>query len=68
MIVLGLCVICYTLSFAQILLPISTTAKWILWVIFFGLAKTAQYTALLILGAAGIKKAKAFFHKLKPRR
>lgn len=45
----------YLSSFAQMLLPISAAAKGTLWVIFFGLAKTAQYSALLILGKAGIE-------------
>ncbi|MCM1505162.1 MAG: hypothetical protein NC127_08190 [Muribaculum sp.] len=49
------CVLFYIISFAQILLPISVAAKGTLWVIFFGLAKTAQYSALLILGKAGIE-------------
>jgi phosphoglycolate phosphatase len=35
------------------LLPISAAAKGVLWFIFFGLAKTTQYTALAILGVKG---------------
>lgn len=58
-----LCAICYAVSFAQMLLPISLTTKGILWVIFFGLAKTFQYTALLILGKAGIQKLRAYLRK-----
>lgn len=54
-IVLIACVIFYIISFAQMLLPISVAVKGTLWVIFFGLAKTAQYSALLILGKAGIE-------------
>ncbi|MCM1336434.1 MAG: hypothetical protein NC187_05275 [Candidatus Amulumruptor caecigallinarius] len=54
-IVLIACVLFYIISFAQMLLPISVAAKGTLWVIFFGLAKTAQYSALLILGKAGIE-------------
>jgi len=46
---------CYIVSFAQMLLPVSVTTKGVLWVIFFGLAKTAQYSALLILGKSGIQ-------------
>ena len=52
------CVICYIVSFAQMLLPISTAAKGVLWFIFFGLAKTTQYSGLLILGKAGIDRIK----------
>lgn len=54
-IVLIACALFYVISFAQMLLPISVAAKGTLWVIFFGLAKTAQYSALLILGKAGIE-------------
>lgn len=54
-IILLVCVLCYATSFAQMLLPISVAAKGVLWVIFFGLAKTAQYSALLILGKSGIE-------------
>lgn len=60
-IVAVLCAICYIVSFAQILLPISATMKGVLWTIFFGLAKTFQYTALLIWGTAGLARAKAMF-------
>ncbi|MCM1518658.1 MAG: hypothetical protein NC117_08460 [Pseudoflavonifractor sp.] len=49
------CGVFYVISFAQMLLPIPVAAKGALWVIFFGLAKTAQYSALLILGKAGIE-------------
>ena len=41
------------------LLPVSTTAKAVLWFVFFGLAKTLQYTAILILGTTGIARIKA---------
>ena len=61
MIVLAFCALFYVISFAQFLLPISATAKGVLWVVFFGLAKTAQYTALLILGVEGVKRVKKFF-------
>ena len=57
--VAALCAICYIVSFAQILLPISATMKGVLWTVFFGLAKTFQYTALIILGTAGLAHAKA---------
>lgn len=58
-VVAALCIISYIVSFAQILLPISATMKGVLWTVFFGLAKTFQYTALLILGSAGLTQAKA---------
>lgn len=48
------------------LLPISVTAKGIIWFIFFGLAKTLQYTAILILGAAGVARLKAIIQRRKP--
>lgn len=54
-IVLVMCIPFYIISFAQMLLPISTSAKAVLWFIFFGLAKTAQYSGLTILGAVSIK-------------
>ncbi len=64
-IVLILCVLFYILSFAQMLLPISLTAKGILWTIFFGLAKTAQYTAILIIGKEGIARLKQKYRSSK---
>lgn len=33
----------------------------VLWTIFFGLAKTAQYTALAILGTSGYQRLKRIF-------
>jgi len=33
--------------------------KGVLWTVFFGLAKTFQYTALIILRTAGLAHAKA---------
>jgi phosphoglycolate phosphatase len=45
------------------LLPISANAKGVLWVVFFGLAKTAQYTALTILGVDGWRRLKSTFKK-----
>lgn len=39
-------------------LPISSTAKGILWTIFFGLAKCMQYAGLTILGTEGLKRLK----------
>ncbi len=64
-IVIIACVIFYVISFAQILLPISIAAKGTLWVIFFGLAKTAQYSALLILGKAGFESLRKRFHRMR---
>ncbi len=55
-IILIACLLFYAISFAQMLLPISTVAKGVLWTVFFGAAKAAQYSALLILGKAGVKK------------
>ena len=51
-----LCVICYIVSFAQMLLPISVAAKGVLWIVFFGLAKTFQYSALAVLGVEGVRR------------
>lgn len=64
-VVLALCVPFYIISFAQMALPISTSAKGVLWVIFFGLAKTAQYGGLTILGAEGLKRLKAYWQRLR---
>ena len=61
-IVLLCCIPFYILSFAQMLLPISVSAKGILWTILFGLAKTCQYGGLTILGVEGYKRLK---NKLK---
>ena len=62
-IILSLCIPCYIISFAQMALPVSTGIKGILWVVFFGLAKTFQYGGLTILGVEGIAKLKTFFRK-----
>ena len=62
-IVLALCVPCYIFSFAQMALPISAKAKGVLWVVFFGLAKTFQYGGLTILGVEGWKRLKARFKR-----
>ncbi|MBO7189296.1 MAG: hypothetical protein J6U93_04995 [Alistipes sp.] len=64
-IILAVCVVCYIASFAQMLLPISATAKGILWFILFGLAKTTQYTALAILGVNGWKALKEKMNRKK---
>ena len=59
------CVICYIVSFAQMLFPISVTAKGVLWVVFFGLAKTFQYSALAVLGVEGVKRVKSWWKNRK---
>ena len=61
--VLLCCIPFYILSFAQMPLPISTTAKGILWTILFGLAKTCQYGGLTILGVEGYNRLKSRFRK-----
>ncbi len=43
------------------LLPISVETKGVLWVVFFGLAKTAQYGGITILGVEGYRRVKAYF-------
>ena len=62
-IVLLCCIPFYILSFAQMLLPISVTAKGVLWTILFGLAKTCQYGGLTILGVEGYKRLKNKFKR-----
>lgn len=64
-IILALCIPFYIISFAQMALPISTEMKGVLWVVFFGLAKTFQYGGLTILGVDGWKRLKAYFGKNK---
>ena len=58
-IVFACCIPCYIFSFAQMLLPISAAAKGVLWVIFFGLAKTFQYAGISLLGVEGYRRIKA---------
>jgi phosphoglycolate phosphatase len=65
-IVLLCCIPFYILSFAQMLLPISVTAKGVLWTILFGLAKTCQYGGLTILGVEGYKRLKNKFKRNTP--
>lgn len=60
-IVLLSCIPFYILSFAQVLLPISITAKGVLWAVLFGLAKTCQYGGLTILGVEGYRRLKSRF-------
>lgn len=57
------CIPLYVLSFAQMLLPISASVKSVLWVVLFGLAKTAQYGGLTILGVEGVRRLKAYLRK-----
>ena len=64
-IILALCIPCYILSFAQMMLPISNTAKGALWFILFGMAKTTQYTGLTIIGVEGWKRLKEWFKRDK---
>lgn len=58
-IVLLMAIPLYIASFAQMLLPISAAWKGTLWFILFGLAKTAQYGGLTILGVEGYRRLKA---------
>ncbi len=62
-IVLLMCIPCYIISFAQMALPISTQAKGVLWVVFFGLAKTFQYSGLSIVGVEGMKRIKNWWRE-----
>ena len=64
-IVLLSCIPFYILSFAQMALPISAATKTVLWTILFGLAKTAQYSGITILGVEGYRRFKHFFKKNK---
>ncbi len=64
-IILALCIPFYIISFAQMALSISTEIKGVLWVVFFGLAKTFQYGGLTILGVDGWMRLKAYFGKKK---
>ena len=63
--VLLCCIPFYVLSFAQMLLPISATAKGVLWTILFGLAKTCQYGGLTILGVEGYNRVKNWLKRRK---
>lgn len=64
-VVLASCVLFYLLSFAQALLPISAEAKSVLFIIFFGLAKTTQYSGLAIVGVQGWQRIKSWFKRKK---
>lgn len=63
LLVLAACVVFYLLSFAAFLLPVSYGVKGALWATFFGLAKAAQYSGLLILGKAGVQRLRALFRR-----
>ena len=58
LIVLGICVLFYIFSFAQMLLPIGAALKGTLWFWLFGLAKLFQYSGLAIIGVEGVKRLK----------
>ena len=64
-IVLLCCIPFYILSFAQMLLPISTAAKGVLWTVLFGLAKTCQYAGITILGVDGYNRVKDYLRRKK---
>lgn len=64
-IILLSCIPLYLLSFAQMSLPISSTMKWVLWVVLFGAAKTTQYAGLTILGVEGVKRLKRAIRRRK---
>ena len=64
-VVLIICVLFYILSFVQALLPLSVATKSTLFVVFFGMAKLTQYTALAILGVKGWNRLKAMLKKDK---
>lgn len=65
-IMLCCCAVCYLLSFLQALLPVSLVWKGVLWASFFGLAKTFQYSGILILGKEGWQRLKRRFrHRQK---
>ena len=67
LIILSLCIPFYILSFAQMAMDFSYSVKGILWVIFFGLAKTFQYAGLAILGVEGLKRLKIWWSKIRRR-
>lgn len=54
------CVLCYIISFAQMLLPTPVWVKTALWATFYGLAKATQYTAIFILGKEGLARLRSW--------
>lgn len=65
LIVLLSCIPFYIVSFVQFALPLDMRVKTALWILFFGLAKTAQYGGLTILGAKGIERLREWWKKRK---
>lgn len=65
LIVMALCIPCYIMSFAQFMLPVSATTKGVLFTIFFGLAKTFQYSGLTIVGVEGVNRIKSWWKNKK---
>jgi phosphoglycolate phosphatase len=64
-IILSSCVIFYALSFAALALPLSAGMRGFLWAALFGMAKTAQYGGLAVLGVEGVKRVKSWFNRDK---
>lgn len=64
-IVLISCVLFYVASFAQMALPISASAKGVLWFVLFGCAKTTQYAGLAIVGIEGWRRIKSYLRLRK---
>ncbi len=73
-IVLAMCVPCYLISFfpvipwikdLSIITWMSAYGKWLWWVVWFGLAKTFQYSGITILGVEGYKRLKAILSPKK---
>lgn len=62
-VVLVFCVLFYLLSFVQALLPLSAEVKSLLFIVFFGMAKTAQYSGLAIVGVKGWQRIKSWFKR-----
>ena len=58
-ILLIVCILLYLASGIQALLPLEESTKGILFIIFFGLAKVFQYSAIAVLGVKGWQKIKA---------
>lgn len=61
--VLILSLVFYVLSFVCLALPMPYYLKGLSWALFFGLAKTAQYSGLLIIGKVGVQKIKGYFKR-----
>lgn len=58
-ILLVVCLLLYAASAIQAFLPLDKSTKGILFIIFFGLAKVFQYSAIAVLGVKGWQKLKA---------